>query len=100
MSHRLAAKPAITMLRFLFIIDSSSLLSLSAALPGVFRKPAQHHTGDLHIVLFKHHHVAVAADTDISEFDPDGTHTGLFEIFHGAMIIRRVIRRFCRDDES
>src|SRR5215510_3248370 len=78
----------------------SGFRNLSAALPDVFSQPAQHHSLDLDIFFFKHHHVAVAVDAYISEFDPDGMHAGLFEIFHSAMIIGRVIRRLCRYDES
>ena len=52
------------------------------------------------VVLFKHHHVAVPMDANISQFDPRGPNARLLKVFHGAMVVWRVIGRFCSENQD
>src|SRR6267378_4384907 len=50
-------------------------------------EPVRDHRGDLPVVPFQHHHVAVAADTQIGEPDERGPDPRLPQVFHRAMIV-------------
>ena len=65
-----------------------------------FSQPARYHGSNLRVVLFQHHHVAIASDADISKFDPGGLNTGLLKVFDRAMVVRRMIGRFRRENQD
>src|SRR5712692_3234376 len=63
-------------------------------------EPARDHRGDLPVVLFQHHHVAVAADTQIGEPDERGVDSRLTQVFHRAVIVGRVVGRLGGEDQD
>src|SRR5215831_16759053 len=56
------------------------------------RQPARHQRSNSLIIFLEHHHVPVAVDSFVGEFDPCRMDSGLLPILHRAMVIRRMIR--------
>src|SRR5262245_21081827 len=57
-------------------------------------QPGGDDLSDVVAVLFQHHQMAIAADANIVELDEVHVHAGLFEVTDGAVVVRRIERRF------
>src|SRR5262245_16844177 len=65
-----------------------------------FHQPLVDEIGDFKIVFFDHQHMAVAADTHIFQPHEGGGYASLHQVLGGAVVVHRVIRRLCRENDD